>query len=219
MGPFPWQLVTVDIDGTLTRGHGWRPIAVAFGKLPAFDETNRRFYAREIGEDEHLADLLDLATGHTVEEVRTLVASTPRLAGIAEGVRALHAEGAKAALLSHNPPYVMQYYQESFGFDDGEGVDAQRIVAGRIGPPVGVHADKREGLRRLLARTGAEPRRTVHVGDGWSDAEVFPIVGGGVALNTDLPEVRAAADLVLATDDFRAVVDALGRLEPRDPRG
>lgn len=215
MAELPWRLVTVDIDGTLTLGHGWRPIAKAFGRLPVFEESNRRFYAREIGEDEHLADLLGIATGHTVAEVEQLVRATPKLRGIREGVVRLKELGARVALLSHNPPYVTSFYREEFGFDDDEGVDAQTVSRGRIGPPVGVRADKIQGLRKLLYRAGTDSGHTVHVGDGWADVPVFRAVGGGVALNASLPDVQAAADLVLETDDFRAVADAIRDLARR----
>jgi len=67
--PFPWRLVTFDIDGTLTPVHGWKGIAVAFGHLAEFEETTRQFRAHEIGEDRHLTNLLNIATGHTVAEV------------------------------------------------------------------------------------------------------------------------------------------------------
>lgn len=215
MAHYPWRLVTFDIDGTLTQGHGWAPIARAFGSLPAYERSNRRYYAREIGEDQHLADLLDLATGHTVAEVQEIVERTPKLAGIAQGVRELHGRGVRAALLSHNPAYVTNYYRRQYGFDDDEGVNAQTIVDGRIGAPTNVHADKTGGLWALLERCRTDPHEVVHVGDGWADAAVFRLVGGGVALNSRLEEVRSAADLVLSTADFRVVVAALARLTPR----
>jgi phosphoserine phosphatase len=215
VGEYPWRLVTVDIDGTLTIVHGWREIAVAFGRLPAYEGSQRRFAAREIGEDEHLADLLDLATGHTVVEVETVVARTPKLEHITEGIRELHRLGARVALLTHNPPYVTGYYRRTFGFDDEEGVAGPPVVAGVIGPPLSVQADKLGGLRALLTRTQLSPSRVVHVGDGWSDAEVFPRVGGGLALNSTLPEVNHAADVSLRTQDFEDVVTALGRITPR----
>jgi phosphoserine phosphatase len=213
--PISWQLITVDVDGTLTRGHGWRPIAAAFGRLAPYEDTDRRFLAHEIGEDEHLKDLLNLAAGHTTAEVERIVDATPRLDGIAEGVRSLQELGARVALLTHNPPYVTGYYRRTFGFDDVEGIDAQAIVNGRIGPAQGVRSDKLEGLRRLLGRNAAESHRTVHVGDGWADMPVFRAVGGAVALNATRAEVREAADIALSADDFRKATDAIRRLTPR----
>jgi len=211
----PWRLVTIDIDGTLTRKHGWREIAIAFRRLREFDATNRRFFAREIGEDVHLADLLEIATGHTVGEVEAVVERTPKLLGIREGISQLHESGARVALLTHNPTYVADWYRRTFGFDDSEGVAAQTVVGGRVGPPVHVRADKPGGLRALLARQEVPPSAVAHVGDGWSDAEVFRLVGGGVALNSSDPDVNRAADLVLTTTDFRDVVIGLSRLAPR----
>jgi len=212
---FPWRLVTVDIDGTLTVGHGWRPIAVAFGRLAEFDSTHRRFHAHEIGEDEHLANLLALAEGHTVREVEAILEGTPRLSGIREGVAELVRLRAVPALLSHNPGYVVDWYRRTFGFRDAEGVPLPPPEDGRIPAPGPVRANKEGGLRALLQRSGASPRQTVHVGDGWADAELFRRVGGGVSVNTTRPEVAEAADVALTTRDFRDVVDALRRLSPR----
>lgn len=213
---FPWRLVTVDIDGTLTRVHGWKGIARAFGRLGPFEETNRRFFARQIGEDVHLADLLAIATGHTVAEVEAILERTPKIVGIAEGISRLHDRDARVALLTHNPTYVADWYRRKFGFDDAEAVTAQTVDGGRIGPPVGVRADKPGGLRALLSRAEVPASTAAHVGDGWSDVEVFRLVGGGVALNSPYAEVNRAADLVLETEDFREVVEGLGRLAPRE---
>jgi len=211
----PWRLITFDIDGTLTLVHGWREIARAFGRLDGFDATNRQFAARTIGEDRHLTNLLDLAAGHTVEEVGEVVARTPKLAGIAEGVRELHTWGARVALLTHNPTYVADWYRRTFGFDDSAAVAAQPVTDGRIGRAEGAHADKPGGMRALLAQYAIPAPTAVHVGDGLSDAQVFRIVGGGVAVNSPYPEVRKQADLALATQDFGQVVRGLARLTPR----
>lgn len=212
---FAWRLITVDIDGTLTLVHGWKGIAVAFGRVREFDETTRKFGAHEIGEDEHLRNLLKIATGHTVSEVEACLEKTPTLSGIPEGISQLHERGAQVALLSHNPTYVVAWYRRRFGFDDGEGVLGQPVRNGRIGPPRHIRADKPAGLRALRARIPVPASLIAHVGDGPSDAEVFPLVGGGVALNASSPAVNEAADLVLVTEDFRDVVTGLSHLTPR----
>jgi len=211
----PWRLVTVDIDGTLTIGHGWRPIAEAFGGVPAFEESNRRFFAGDIGEDAHLTNLLRITTGRTVAEVETVLCATPKLVGIPEGIAGLHRRGVRVDLLTHNPDYVADWYRRSFGFDEFAAVSAQPVVDGRIGAPVGVRADKPGALRSLLAHERLPASSVVHVGDGRSDAALFSIVGAGIALNSPYADVRNAADLAVTTNDFRDVVKGILQLRPR----
>ncbi len=215
MPSLPWGLVTFDLDGTLTLGHGWRPIAAAFDRMEEFDATQRKFVARTIGEDEHLAELLDLARGRTVAEVLHVVAATPRLAGLGEGLAELRRAGVRSAVLSHNPDYVVDWYRATFGFDDAEGVAVPREPDGRIGRAGRIRADKPAGLARLAGRAGVGLGSVVHVGDGWADAALFPLVGGAVAVNSRLPEVERAADRAVHTRDFSDVVAAVLSLPPR----
>ena len=213
--PPPWPLVTVDIDGTLTTVHGWKVIADRFGRTAEYARTQQRFFAREIDEDEHLVDLLRLAEGRPIGELEAALDATPRIGGIREGVRLLHEAGSRVALLTHNPPYVCAWYVRRFGFDSFEGTGAQPIADGRIGAPAGVRADKPAGLARLAARFGTTAAGVTHVGDGWADAALFPQVGRGIALNSSLPEVERAADVVLRSADFRDVARRLASLGPR----
>jgi phosphoserine phosphatase len=215
MTPPLWRLVTVDIDGTLTTVHGWRWLADAFGRREEYDRTQRRFMGREIGEDQHLEEMLRLAEGRSLVEVEAALASTPRISGIKDGIRDLHAYGSRVALLTHNPPYVCEWYQRAFGFDDFEGSSGQRVVDGIVQTPQGVRVDKPAGLRALSGRLGVSYRQVVHIGDGWADARLFPLAGRGIALNSTLPEVARAADLSLRANDFHEVVRAVEALGPR----
>jgi phosphoserine phosphatase len=215
MFPPPWPLVTVDIDGTLTRGHGWAAIADRQGRRPEFDRTSARYRAGEIGEDEHLHNLLALAVGARWSDLEPTLAATPKIAGISDGIALLHRGGTRVALLSHNPAYICAWYRRTFGFDDYEGTTGQEVVDGIVGPPSRIRAAKREGLRALAERAHTGTSGVVHVGDGAADAAIFPLVGRGVALNPSRPDVAAAADLVLRTDDFREVAAAIERLTPR----
>jgi phosphoserine phosphatase len=215
MHGFPFRLVTVDIDGTLTRVHGWRVIARAFGREADFEATNRRFFAHEISEDEHLRALVNLALGHSVTEVENVLAATPVVADIAETIAELHRWGAHVAVLSHNPSYVCDWYRRTFGFDDAEGMDGSWVRDGQIVDGGPVRADKLTGLGRLEVRSGVAPPEVVHVGDGWADAAVFPYVGAGVAFNSHLSDVERSADAALHSESFLALLPVLARLAPR----
>jgi phosphoserine phosphatase len=210
-----WPLVTVDIDGTLTTVHGWKAIADALGRSAEFERTQQRFLAHTIGEDEHLEDMLRIAEGRSIAEVEQALATTPRIRHIAEGVAALHAQGSRVALLTHNPPYICEWYCVRFGFDEFEGTGAQAIVGNIVQAPENVHADKPSGLRRLVDRNGISARQVIHIGDGWADSALVGRVGAFIALNSTLPDVEKVADLVLHSGDFAEVAAVVPSVRPR----
>jgi phosphoserine phosphatase len=214
----PWRLVTVDIDGTLTLVHGWRILAERFDRVEFYERTMARIRARAASEDATIAALLSIAEGHTVAEVVEVLEVTPRLSGIPEGVRRLHAEGMKVALLTHNPVYVTEWYCAFAGFDDASGIRGSQLTNPRIGSSEGVGADKPGGLTTLLGRLRVEAKAVVHVGDAGPDAAIFPLVGAGVALNATSSAVRQAADLAIDTTEFGDVVEAVLSLPARGER-
>lgn len=215
MSDTPWGMVTFDIDGTLTLGHGWQVVADRFGRRVPYDRTMALINRGEISEDANLENLLSVATGHTVAEVEEVLAQTPKPAHIAETVRALHDQGIRAALLSHNPAYVCDWYARTFGFDAYEGCETPPPVNGVIPPPGHPRADKVAFLQRLLARTGIPAAAVVHVGDSRPDAVIFGRVGGGIAFNAPLREVREQADAVVDSEDLADILLVLERLTPR----
>ena len=215
MPPVPFRLVTVDLDGTLTRVHGWRLLARAFGREAEYDATNRRFFAHELSEDAHLKNLLDLAVGRTVPEVEEILSRTPLVDGIPETVEALQGEGVRVALLTHNPTYVCDWYVRNFGFDAAEGTDGTVLDGATIADSGPALADKRNGLRRLEERWNLPGRAVAHVGDGWADAALFPFVGLGIAFNSPLPDVEARADAVVRAGSLAAILPVLRGRRPR----
>ncbi|MHB1435814.1 MAG: HAD family hydrolase [Thermoplasmata archaeon] len=214
-----WKLLTVDIDGTLTRGHGWQFIADGFGRRNEYEAAMEEFRRGAVSEDRHLERLLTLASGHTVEEVHALVASTPRIHGIRETNDRLHAQGIRVAILSHNPPYIGRWYADRFGFDAFAVMPGTYGEAGLLPEPVGIRADKPGALRRLLEQFRIPADRVLHVGDGTADAALFPLVGGGVAFNSERVDVRAAADAVVEADDWAAILPIVRELRPRSAVG
>ena len=218
MGAFPFDLVLIDIDGTMTRESGWKFFARQLGRSSDYDATNEAFLAGKETEDEHLRGLLELVEGTPLSRLEAFMEETPKLSGISETVAALRARGAVAALLSHNPGYVSRWYCRRFGFEDWDGTTDRpdpEVVDGFIGPPGSIRGDKSGGLARLLARHPTPRNRVAHVGDGTADAAVFPKLGFGIALNSLLPEVDRAADVALKLDDLRGILGPLDSARPR----
>ncbi len=73
--------------------------------------------------------------------------------------------------------------------------------------------DKGTRLERLCAQMGVEPGETAYIGDDVNDLPAFERAGFGACPYDARPEVRAVADLVLATPGgrgaFRELADAV----------
>lgn len=73
-------------------------------------------------------------------------------------------------------------------------------------------AGKWNALSLLAARWGIQPSEIACFGDDWDDREMISRAGWGVAVGNALPEVKAAADEVTASNDQDGVAEALERL-------
>ena len=217
---FPFRLVSLDLDGTLTAVHGWRFLARELGKEPEYERANALFFSGERSEDEHLRTLLGLAEGVPIARIEEILERTPKISGITQAVRTLRDRGVLPVLLTHNPGYVCEWYARRFGFVDWDGTTdrtAPEVVGGVVRGPGGIRADKPRGLARLLDRHGLEAGQAAHAGDGRADAEIFPRVGFGIAVNSPLPDVERAADVALRITDLRRLVARLAEATPRNP--
>ncbi|MCI4325923.1 MAG: HAD hydrolase family protein [Thermoplasmata archaeon] len=215
MATFPYRLVCVDIDGTLTRGHGWSTMADRLGRTPLYTRTAELYRSGQVDEDTHLQNLFAITEGVSLPELATILEATPKVGGITPGVRRLHDLGAKVALLTHNPSFITDWYVRAFGFDAADGLrGSPPIVDGVIGRAERPHSDKVGGLDRLCAQFGVHRVDAAHVGDGRADALVFPLVGLGIAFGTHLQEVRAAADVCVDVPEFPEVVRVLESTPP-----
>jgi phosphoserine phosphatase len=215
MTDFPYRLVCVDIDGTLTRGHGWATMADRLGRTPLYQHTAELYRTGQVDEDAHLQNLFEITEGASLADLHVILAATPKVEGIEPGVRRLHALGAKVALLTHNPTFITDWYVRTFGFDAADGLGGSpSVVQGIIGPAQRPRSDKVGGLDRLCAKFGVGRHDAAHVGDGRADALVFPLVALGIAFGAGLPDVRAAADVCVDVPEFLEVVRVLETTPP-----
>lgn len=201
-------MVTFDLDGTLTTGHGWEYLANGLDRVDAYRETNLLFRKGKESEDVHLVRLLNIARGTPLRRIHALLERTPKIHGISATVRTLRRRGVRTALLTHNPGYICEWYCQRFGFDDAEGT-VQRVRNGTVLGIRRIHADKRAGLSKLLHRSGLRGEEVAHLGDGMADAAVAPYVGTFIALNTTLKEVRDAADFSTQTHELTTLLPRL----------
>jgi phosphoserine phosphatase len=215
MSTFPYRLVCVDIDGTLTRGHGWATMADRLGRVPLYAQTAALYRAGKVDEDTHLQNLFAITEGVSLADLSAILEATPKVGGIERGVRRLHELGANVALLTHNPTFITDWYLRKFGFDAADGLrGSPPVVDGVIARAERPRSDKVGGLDRLCGHFGVTRLDAAHVGDGRADALVFPLVALGIAFGTTLPDVRAAADVCVDVPEFPEVVRVLESTPP-----
>ena len=203
--------MTFDIDGTLTIGHGWYYIACALGRIADYSRATGLYRAGKSSESEHLRNLLNLAAGEEVGSIRSIVKQTPKLLNIRQSVRMLRENGIESLLLTHNPQYVCEWYEENFGFA-GHYSAYQAVTDGVIGTAAEMFPDKVSWLNDLCADWNVHRSRTIHVGDSLSDAAVFLTAGGGIAINSRNRQVTGSATAMLNTTDMKDVAKRILRL-------
>jgi hydroxymethylpyrimidine pyrophosphatase-like HAD family hydrolase len=79
-------------------------------------------------------------------------------------------------------------------------------------------ASKGASVAWLLQRLGVSPGRCMALGDGENDVEMLRLAGLGVAVGNAGPAARAAADVVVGSNDEDGVAQAIERFVLR-PRG
>jgi HAD superfamily hydrolase (TIGR01484 family) len=76
--------------------------------------------------------------------------------------------------------------------------------------PPGV--DKASGLAAALRALGVPPERVLAVGDAENDVAFFKACGVAAAVGNALPEVKAAADIVMEAENGAGVVELIDRV-------
>lgn len=72
-------------------------------------------------------------------------------------------------------------------------------------------ASKGAGLRRVLDDLAIDPAHVLAIGDGENDIEMLQLAGLGVAVGNAMPATKAAADVVVASNDEDGVAEAVER--------
>jgi Cof subfamily protein (haloacid dehalogenase superfamily) len=94
-------------------------------------------------------------------------------------------------------------------------IESRPDLGARLTSPVGGYevvgrgVSKGDGVAWLLERRGLDPARTLAIGDGWNDVEMFDRVGHPVAMANAAPGVRERARWVTAHVDEQGVAEVL----------
>ena len=213
----PLRLAFFDLDGTLKRERDpYVYLHRCLGTWEACQAYLARGLAGEIDFDEWLHLDVGLWKGTSRAAMEDLLQRTPSLPGARETVAALKQAGVRLVLVSTGLDVHAGMVQRELGIDRAyanQVLFRDGLVSGQARTVVR-EGGKGEIVARVQAELGVPPEDCLAVGDGTSDADMFPLVRVGVAINDPSPRLRAAAHLVIEEADLSGLLGRVGELAP-----
>lgn len=211
------RLAVFDVDGTLKQARDpYVYLHERLGTLEASQPFFTKAMAGELDYEEWLRLDVALWRGISRAQMEAIFGENPYLPGARETVRTLRQAGVRIALISTGVNVHAELVQQDLAADwvvANEILFENGVATGeaRLHVPEG---GKGQIVARLQAELGVAPDACLAVGDGTSDADMFPLVRMGVAVNPSSDGARAAAHLVLDEPDLRPL---LARLQEHWP--
>ena len=209
--PGPRFLVVFDADSTLLANEVIELIADEAGRGAEVAAATEAAMRGEVDFATSLRSRVSQLRGGPLgafDRVRTRVEPT---AGAAELIRAIHARGGVATVVSGGFHEVLDHVAPPLGVGRWRANrlrTADGALTGEVDGEIVDAAGKATALRAWAAEWGIAPHRTIAIGDGANDLQMMAAAGLGLAFNAK-PAVRAQADLVVGAVDLAEVIPLL----------
>uniref|UniRef100_A0A942T135 phosphoserine phosphatase n=1 Tax=Neobacillus citreus TaxID=2833578 RepID=A0A942T135_9BACI len=208
----PRFLVVLDADSTLLEDEVIELLADAAGTRPQVAAITERAMRGEIDFAESLRERVATLAGLPSEVFRRAQRAVTVTRGADELVRAVHAAGGTAGVVSGGFHEVLDPFADRLGLDHCRANRLEVVDGTLTGRVLGDVVDARakaEALGEWAAADGVDPARTVAVGDGANDLEMMRVAALSVAFDAK-PLVREQADVAVVDRDLSSVLAALG---------
>lgn len=202
------ELICFDLDDTLVRGiHSMMYLAILVHKFPQFmrfEQMRNQFPTFLHSEKAKL----NLAKGLELSVIEAKFSKHfKQLKNIKETVDRLHSMGIKCAVISTGPEPVVGAGCRLWGMDAFAGSKCA-VEDGRLTGEYIEHMSQRgktAALEDICKELGTTPEKTVAIGDGFSDIELFKACAVSIALNPFDENVSKETDCTFFTDDLMTV--------------
>jgi len=213
----PLRLAFFDLDGTLKRERDpYVYLHRCLGTWEACQPYLAQGLAGELDYDEWLRLDVGLWKGTSRAAMEGFLRRNPYLPGARETVAALRQAGVRVVLVSTGLDVHAEMVRQDLDIDRAyanQVLFRDGLVSGEARTVVR-EGGKGEIVARVQAELGVPPEDCLAVGDGTSDAGMFPLVQLGVAVNAPSPRLRAAAHLVIEEADLSGLLGRVGELAP-----
>jgi HAD superfamily PSPase-like hydrolase len=214
-----FDLVCFDVDGTLVvhpeNKVVWQILSQRFN---GDDRLNQERFRDYVDGRISYSDWVDLdlgdwvAAGATRDQMVEALGELSLIDGARETIEALRATGCRLAVISGTLDLCLDSLFPDHPFDEvytnRVHFHANGLIAGWAATPFDMEG-KAQALREMRDRGGIAPERTAYVGDHLNDLAAIEEAGFSVAFNPKSPAIEEAADVVVRSDDLRAVLPHL----------
>ncbi len=209
----PFRLVTLDLDGTLTREPSiWEYIHKRLGKWYGFAEDyQNQFLAGKISYEEFCEHDAQVWKGMKVETLLEIVKTVPFHPGVDELIHYLKQKGLKLSLVSSGLSLLSDWVHQKYGFDYSVSNDLLHengILTGRV--KIQVYFDKKaEWVRKILKKFGVKPEEVIAIGDSKGDMDMFQMVGFSIAFNSSCFDLENIANACVRSRNLTDIIPKL----------
>jgi phosphoserine phosphatase len=192
------RLLIADMESTIIEQEMLDEIADLRGIKPQIADITARAMNGEIDFVGALNARVALLAGLPESEIEALMVRITFMSGAAVLVKTMRANGARALLVSGGFTLFADRVAATLGFDlvsanvlEFSGAPGQRVLTGKVVPPVRDRADKLDKLTEQAGRHRIPLTETIAVGDGANDVPMLLAAGLGVAFHAK-PAVKQA---------------------------
>ncbi len=192
------RLLIADMESTIIEQEMLDEIADLRGIKPQIAEITARAMNGEIDFVGALNARVALLAGLPESEIEALMARITFMSGAKALIGTMRANGARTLLVSGGFTLFADRVAATLGFDlvsanvlEFSGVPGERVLTGKVVPPVRDRADKLEKLTEQAGRYHIPLTETIAVGDGANDVPMLLAAGLGVAFHAK-PAVKQA---------------------------
>jgi phosphoserine phosphatase len=205
-------LVIFDVDSTLIEQEVIELLADCAGKRAEVEAVTERAMAGELDFEASLKARVINLKGLPESVISETLAKCSATRGAKELIEAVHAAGGKVGAVSGGfiqllEPLAAQLNLDFYRANELEVIDG--FLTGQVVGPIIDKPAKATALVEWAKLSDIDLVHTVAIGDGANDLDMMKVAGLSIGFNAR-PRVRAAADVILDSQDLSDAIGLLG---------
>lgn len=204
-------LVVLDADSTLIRNEVIELLADEAGRRDEVQAATEAAMRGEVDFATSLRSRVDALRGVPTTAFAKVLARIEPTPGVRELTEAVHERCGVVGVVSGGFHEILDHIAPDLGVDRWRAnrllLDGDALAGSVDGEIVDAEA-KAASLQTWAAELGVAPHATIAIGDGANDLTMMAVAGLGIAFNAK-PAVRAAASLVIGSQDLSEVIPLL----------